>query len=445
METPEKSVDLTEALKPLVAGMSAEFDKKIEDLKKTLTPAAPVETEEQRMKKIVDAEVALQVAALLAKPEVVKNFMVNTHIESKKSSSDPVDDYLRFLAARVRIHKTGGNSQEFRIVSEFNEKESKRLTFAGQQVEGTAADGGNLVVPEFNTALMAVTGKYGLFTNLVSMPTINTNELDIHGLLVAPTAAWTPEVAASTASKATNERKTLSIKKLMSEVTLSNEILQDAPQFRESIINLIGEAFAKALDAAWLNGPAVTTSTNPFTGLFNLTYANPSVTASSSSDPGLNYQDTVDCETQLAGFERTNAAYVMHPTSLGLARKVVDNMNRPLFQNDKGFHLGAPSAPIDTINGFPVYTSYSCPDIVTTPGANLPFIWFGHIARVTIARMRQEMIMELLTMGTDSAANNLNSTDSSTLRAKVRIGMLNYLINDIDATKVTANIIQTGP
>jgi HK97 family phage major capsid protein len=110
------------------------------------------------------------------------------------------------------------------------------------QVEGTSADGGYSVPPEFAADLARVLGAYGYARQYGRVWQMASNVLNIAQLATKPTVAWVGENAAIASSKATEGQTVLTTNKLAAIWVASNEFVYDV---NFDIYNVILELFAE--------------------------------------------------------------------------------------------------------------------------------------------------------------------------------------------------------
>lgn len=129
--------------------------------------------------------------------------------------------------------------------------------------EGTGADGGFLVPPEYGReiwgmsleedALLPLTDNLPISGNSMVFPSDETTPWGTDGMR----AYWEGEAEAATATKPKLNPNTMRMNKLMALVPVSDELLQDAPAVSAYIMRKVGESIRYKTNDAIVNGNGV--------------------------------------------------------------------------------------------------------------------------------------------------------------------------------------------
>lgn len=294
-------------------------------------------------------------------------------------------------------------------------------------VEGTATLGGVLVPEQFDLDVIQVTEKYSDLLKYINFKVTNTDTVNLAGLASGPTAYVVGENAATTASNPvyTAQASTLvSIKMIAEEVTTSRQLLTDAVGVSENLSSVMGEARAKLLESEIISGSTLCT------GFMSL--SNPQVQAADHAN--LAYSPLNALVGKIYPALRSQAIWVFHPDKMTGVRGIASTQNVPIFQQMQ-------DSPVGKIFGMPVIESYNMP---SSPASGVNFAALLIPSKVIWAYRRAGMSLEVITSGTDSASNNLNTNYLATIYLRERLGVCNYAALDIDGENHVLGVLQQG-
>lgn len=253
--------------------------------------------------------------------------------------------------------------------------------------EGTNADGGYLVPEIFANEIVRVANDYGLIRQYARkwpMKSLKVNVPTAHGITVNRVSEGTR----GGSSKATISRTTLTAKKLVALVPVSNELLEDAdPDVMAVIALLAAEGFAGKEDEWGLMG------LGSGEGIFQ----NTNVPGTTLASTKVNFTDaTLDDYLGLQKLVKTkalsNAKYFMHLKTWIDLRSRKDSQGRYL--------LGEPGDKVDPyLWGLPVVTSDALPatSAVATKFAglaNFDYLIFGDRRQYTMEVSREATVTD---------------------------------------------------
>lgn len=416
----ELTANVAEALKAI--------DAKIDAYK-------PKETEEEKFQKRVDEEVRRRVTEPVNPkafaPTSPQGLQTTRRTFGLKPETD-VMDRMTLAVCAVYRQKMNGDPGPYKDFMKFT-----------TMTEGTDATLGYLVVESFDTEIIASLPKYGTLLRYINIrPAPPTDTINLTGLLTGPTVSVVSEASAISANTSLSlSRPTVSIKTGLAYLTLSNQLLQDAPTLRPYLPTLFGEAMAKKIETDMINGTNQATEFG--TGYFSTSNAVVEATATSDPAASLNYNDFVDAEANFDDNDKDGAVYGMHKSFKAIVRKIKDDNSRPIFQNTMATSDGA-AREVMSINGYPLFTSKAFPSYSTVNGnLNTAFGFLVNPTRITHAFSRLGMTFDLKTSGTDPDGVNHNSTFTSGLQVAFRFGFTHHVPVDINAEATGLVVLKT--
>lgn len=285
------------------------------------------------------------------KPEVSSTKEVTFLVDKKLGRSHSVEDL-----SEIKVVLPGRKEAK----KEYTEVSQKTVEFFGAlysgdkeklQIlsEGTSADGGFLVPPEFANVIIEDIRDISIMRQLASVMSTTSNSVHIPSLISRPKAAWRAEKAVKATSTATFAENILTPYSLASIVPLSNELVADAKQgVGGSIVNYIAGLMAAALAEAEERAFWVGSGSGQPTGVDGGTYSLRTFSAGLS--------DTTRADALIQAYSNTPQGYrnqgvwVMNMGTLGEVGRLKDSQNRYLLTDLAG-------SPTQTIKGRPVYES----------------------------------------------------------------------------------------
>lgn len=160
------------------------------------------------------------------------------------------------FAVATRLHAVGGNNDHDLV----KKLQNAATTFGS---EGSGADGGFLVPPEFSRQLwQKVEAEENLMSrcteltptgNSMAIPKDETTPWGTGGVRVY----WEAEASAATASKASLELSTMRLHKLMALCPASDELIEDAAGYESYLQAMVPGRMAATINTAIVNGTGV--------------------------------------------------------------------------------------------------------------------------------------------------------------------------------------------
>ncbi|HHY92981.1 MAG TPA: phage major capsid protein [Firmicutes bacterium] len=230
---------------------------------------------------------------------------------------------------------------------------------------GTGTSGGYMAPESFLAEVIRKLEEASAMRRLARTITIGAASVKIPRLTSSVSAAWTAEAAAIAPGDPAFDQVEFTPHKLAAITLVSNELLADSAVAVETFLaGLFAEKIAAVEDVAFLNG----TGSGQPKGL--LTYAEiEAVTAASAT--AITADEVIDLYDALPPAYRGNAAWLMHPATMNVLRKLKDTQGQYLLVS--GLVAGAPA----TILGRPVVLTSNMPTIA----AGAKTILFGDLAR----------------------------------------------------------------
>ncbi len=269
--------------------------------------------------------------------------------------------------------KLGGKEEEV-------EKYEKIAKFYKAVIEGdvatlkvlsgsTGAAGGYLVPTELYKEIVGLAHEQSIVLPRARHFPMKSNALDIPARGTAPNVYWVEEGAAKTVDTAMNfGKKTLSAKKLVAIVPLTDELLED------SIVDIVDYVNAEVAEqfALEFDNQALTGTGSPITGILGDANVN-----TVTMDTGKTAFSDIDADylSQMTDALRSvalpGATFIMHRTILGKVRVLKDNNGQYIWAAPAG------NQPA-TIWGYPYLLSDKMPAL-SESGADKAFVAFGNL------------------------------------------------------------------
>lgn len=278
---------------------------------------------------------------------------------------------------------------------------------------GTNTDGGYLAPDYFASEVIRVAGNYGLVRRF-ARPWQMSGKTEKVPTAGSVTTYRVNEKAKATASQPTIGQVTLTAKKLVAMIPVSNELLEDANINLVDLLTILaGESLSKKEDDWGLNGLASGEGILQNASVPILTLGSGDVTYGAAD-----FNDLLDAMNLVDENAIGNARWVSSFSVFNAFRKIQDTTHEPILQNPGG---GQPA----TLWNFPVTFSPVMPK--TTDGsqagkkfmtlANFDYMMFGDRKQVSVEISREATITD-----TDgSTAINLFEQDMSAVRVIERV------------------------
>ena len=294
----------------------SKMDALIEKLEKQNAVETPVEVKTE-VKYVVDAELGRVPVEKLDETKIE----IQSRVNAGKKATTITKKSLHFVEALVR-----NDRQKLEILT-----------------EGTAADGGILVVPEFASMIVEDRRDMVVMRQLATVIPVTSNSFTLPTLATRPKTYWRSEAAVKNTSTATWSSIVLTPYSLASIVTLSNELVADASIGGE-IVNIVSRLIAQALaeeeDKAFWTGNG---SGRP-TGIDNYTF----VTLTASNTDVSRADTLIHALYKLPQGYRGNAVCVANKNTWAKVATLKDANNQYLL-------TGLANSPSPTLRGRPVY------------------------------------------------------------------------------------------
>ena len=192
----------------------------------------------------------------------------------------------------------------------------KAATLSTYSQEGTGADGGFAVPPEFRTEIMTkVFGQDSLFARTNQNP-VSGNNLTLPLDMTTPWQAtgglqayWTAEQSAITQSKVQLEEVNLKLNKLACLVPVTEELLEDAPALGAYVTRKASEKidFALSYSLVWGDG------TGKPLGFMNAPCLSTQAAVGSQTADTINATNATSMYARMPTSSRSTAVWLIHP------------------------------------------------------------------------------------------------------------------------------------
>ena len=198
---------------------------------------------------------------------------------------------------------------------------------AANQVEGTDASGGYLVLDEYDNMITKTAREMSVMIPLCNNKTVSqTDTFKFPKQLANASLAWDAEGTVTNTS-ATYAEGSIPVKRLSGYVSMSNELLQDdAYDIVGDITEQFGYAMAQELDNQILNGTGT-----PCSGVLTAA-AGSSVVMSLDNFSSVTADDLSLMITKLSTIDAQNATYIMGKLGAHYIRTLKDSNNSPIYQ-----------------------------------------------------------------------------------------------------------------
>ena len=273
--------------------------------------------------------------------------------------------------------------------------------------ETTGAEGAFLVPEEFAAEILRLSDVYGVIRanarhipmkyDVMNFPAAGTTDVSTH---------WVSEAGTIPGTSPNFRQVILTINKLATLPTMTNELLADANvDVIAYLSDLIAEALSKEEDVQGLKG-----SGNPFVGVINATGA-PTYIQAGTGFETLSYQDLIRMTSRIKTSAQANAKFFFHRSMISHIHSLITTAGAPIF----------PNAP-NTIVGYPLVAAEVLPGVghAAYQTDATTYSLFGDLKKALLMGERGTLRMKLLDQGT-VGADNLGEQDLVALRVIERI------------------------
>ena len=232
--------------------------------------------------------------------------------------------------------------------------------------EGSAADGGNLVPVEFDSALHVAMEEYGICEQDALIVPMTTKEKDLRTVTTKPTVTRAGELVASTEGAPKFGKPQLTCDVYTAHQIISREEMDDNNVgLFDRLVDLYAEQLAYVKD---YEGLVATYYPGVLGDFANTT----KTTMESASILDVKYNELVKMSRSLSpGQLARGGKFYMNRTTLGVIESLADDHGRPIVNN-----TFSPLGP--TLLGYPLKLSEAMPGIASD-AANTPFVIFGNL------------------------------------------------------------------
>ncbi len=224
-------------------------------------------------------------------------------------------------------------------------------------VEGTDADGGYTVHPEFTTTIMRLISLYGFIRQFATIVPMSSDELHQSTLASGITTYWVDENNDITTSSPQFGRVTLTPKKLCALIPASNEFTADTTiALANFLASLVAEAFAREEDKVGLVGSV--SGGDPFNGVINATGVNVVfMAAGETAFSDFHTDHALDMQSEVIDAARSDGSrYVMEFSVESVLRQIKETTGGYIYGNPQDGATGV-------LWGRPVNTSELMPSV----------------------------------------------------------------------------------
>ena len=352
----------------------------------------------------------------------LKEYMKETEEARKKQAgvyNPDVQEKRKALSDRLRLTMKAIALKDEKA---FADSRAKEMTTddTGSPYAGYTVDS------ELSAEIRHLTTEYGVARREFTALPLSKNSYKANELATDVTVYWVDEGSAISSSQVVLGQNELTLKKLATIVTFTNELLEDTEiDFMNFVGSRVAEGFAQAEDEAYFKGDGTSTY-GSFTGLLN----NSSISATTlagttfASMDGDDLMDLIDALPQGA---HANAKFYMHRSIMSIIRKLKATDGTYIYQKP------AEKGP-GTIWGYPVVLVEAMPAIGDT-AADTDFVLFGDLRKTAILGYKASGLRaETFDSGTvkDVAGTgtiNLITTDRKAMRFVERTGFVTILEN----------------
>jgi len=250
--------------------------------------------------------------------------------------------------------------------------------------EGTDADGGFLVNPEFKGEVARQLHNNGIFRKEVNVQPTTKDSVLFNKEDGRPLVSWGSENTAINTTTAGLAQVTINVHRMNTIIYLSREVVADSdPSIIAWINGELVDSVKNEEDAVIVGG----SGTGRPNGLTQITWG-----STRAAGTTFDFTDWVDLEHLLPvqyrqGAESGNVKFYMNDNSLRDTRGFTDDQSRPIYE--RPLEVGGPS----TLMGWPVIVSNQIPDGT---------VFFGNLKRSYTLLDRQQMSIETTIEGGDT-------------------------------------------
>lgn len=287
------------------------------------------------------------------KQETPENKGVNFIVDKKLGKTHSVEDLAEIKVA-LPGRKAAG--KEYTEVSQKTVEFFSALYTGDHEKlqilsEGTSADGGFLVPPEFANVIIEDIRDMNIMRQLASVMTTTSNAVHIPSLVSRPKAAWRAEKATKNTSTATFAENILTPYSLAAIVPLSNELVADAKQgVGGSIVNYIAGLIATALNEKEEQAFWTGSGSGQPTGVDGGSYSLRTFSAGAGATDVQRADAIINAYHNTPQGYRNKAVWVGNMGTWSEVGRLKDTQNRYLLSDLAG-------SPTQLLRGRPVYES----------------------------------------------------------------------------------------
>ena len=396
--------------------MNEEMKKITEDLKALLPGLTGMKADLEGFKKTPEeiAEVKKQVASLQGNVlEMGKRFSELTQQRTVLSSELNDEQKLDFVKFMIGVYKStrAPSNENTAMIRSIQEKYGRKT-----MTEGTSTAGGLLVPTLFSKFIWrAALQKSVALQECTLMPLTSGWQLPLSRINADVAVTWENEEADNTSdvSSPTIATSTLTAKKMMGNVIVSNELLEDEPagliddagstNIVDWLFNLFAEAMGAEIDNQAFNGTSTFTGILAATGTNLVTMDHGKGNFADVSGDNLSKMISALKVSQLMG-----AKYLLSPTMLHVVRTLKDSNGNYIWASMAN---GEPNS----VWGYPYVSCEKMPALSAT-AVSTKFLIFGNLKKFVLGTKGE------MTMVADKSIRLL--TDQTYIVVRKRIAML---------------------
>lgn len=308
-------------------------------------------------------------------------------------------------------------------VSKFQRDLATRTTLN----EGTDAQGGYLVPPEFVNDVFSITEEYGIARRdclVIPMARLVKN---IQALASGITVYWPSEGSAITKSEPTFGRTVLTAKKVAALVANTEEFFEDSGvEVYQLIAALVGEKVAEAEDNKLFRG---TGSSPAIYGILTKSGVNV-VTMDTGSFADVTLKDMKNLPNALTKGARTGGKYYLHYNTLYHLSEERNNEGGYVWPNPNGAYP-------DRLAGWAWEDSEELPSD-SDDAVDTAFACFGNLKKAVAFGDRKQLAVKIMTEGT-VGTENLGEECKTALRFVERIDIAIFIASAMSRLKTAAS------
>lgn len=246
--------------------------------------------------------------------------------------------------------------------------------------EGTDAQGGYLVTPEFRTEVLRQLHDNGIYRKHVRVVPTQTDSVNFNSEDTLPKVTWGTENSTISTTSATLSQTTISVHRMNALMYLSRELVADSSP---SAIQWITDEFVDAVKNEEDAVIAAGSGTGRPKGLSQLSIS------SVAQSGGFDFNDlkTLEHLLPIAYRKRGDCWFYMHDSVMQAIEMLQDSQNRPLFLRDLS------GKKPDMLFGYPVEVQNDLPRTE---------LYFGDLKRTYILLDRQQLSVETTREGGDA-------------------------------------------